>query len=63
MYKELFSTDKVGVVIDTNEWLTGISYSRRVPVSDISERRGDLLEIGFLCFIIYVAIERKGRKS
>ena len=59
MYKELLSTDKVGIVVDTSRWMLGINYCRHIIDSNTCGRVGNLLEVGFLCFIIYVAIERK----
>ena len=57
MYKELLSTDRVGLVINTEQWLTGVCLSRHLL--DYSGRRGDLLEIGFLCLTLYIAIKRR----
>lgn len=51
MYKELFSTDKIGFVLNTNEWLIGIDLSR-----NLDGDKDSLLTIGFLCFNLYIAI-------
>lgn len=57
MYKKLFSTDKIGFVLNTNEWLIGIDLSR-----NLGEDKGSLLTIGFLCFNLYIAIQG-GKKN
>lgn len=63
MTKEILNTKWVGAVVNTNEWMIGVGYFRDFPISDTPGHNGDLLEIRFLCFTIYVTIERKGRKS
>lgn len=50
MYKELISTDRVGLVIDTNEWLLGIDL-----IFD-KDDTGYLLQFGFLCLHLFIAI-------
>lgn len=52
MYKELFSTQRAGLIIDTNDWLIGISVVRNLRDSGDG---GTLLEIGFLCLRLLVA--------
>ena len=51
MYKKLFSTNRIGFVLDTREWLIGISLS-----CNLGEDKGSLLTIGFLCFQLHIAI-------
>jgi len=51
MYKELFSTDRIGFVLDTDEWLIGINFSRNLDGDGFS-----LISIGFFCFHLYIAL-------
>ena len=51
MYKIIFSTNRIGFVLDTREWLIGIDLSR-----NLDGDKGSLLTIGFLCFNLYIAI-------
>lgn len=54
MRKTLVSTNKVEVAMDTEEWVLGIRFTRNIPVNHFLT--GGLFEVGFLCFIIYIAI-------
>ena len=55
MYKKLFSTNRIGFVLNTNEWLLGIDFY-------LSKNKDSLLlSIGFLCFHLHIVIER-GKK-
>lgn len=57
MYKKLFSTNRIGFVLDTSEWLIGIYLSR-----NLGRDKGSLLTIGFLCFNLYIAIQGGKKK-
>ena len=53
MYKELFSTDRVGVFIDLDEWGFGIELSRNLYNSYTNTNT--LLEFHLLCLHISIA--------
>ena len=56
MYKDLISTDTVGLTIDTDEWMLGITVIRRLG----ENRASILLQISFLCLHLFIAL-RDGR--
>lgn len=54
MYKELFSTNRVGIFLDLDEWGLGFDLSRNLENPYTSFET--LLEFHFLCLHINIAL-------
>ena len=56
MYKELFSTDRMGIFVDLDEWGLGFELSRNLE--GLYDNTGTLLSIHILCLHIDIALSR-----
>ena len=59
MYKELFSTDKIGVFIDLDEWGLGLELSRNRD--GLYDNTGTLLSIHFVCLHIDIWFDKNSQ--
>ena len=57
MYKELFSTDKMGIFVDLDEWGLGVELSRNLE--GLYDNTGTLLSVHILCLHIDIALCRR----
>jgi len=52
MYKELLSTNRVGLIIDTNEWSLGIELLFNLG----EDTNGCMIQVSLLCLHLIVAL-------
>ena len=56
MYKVLFSTDRIGIFIDLNEWGLGFELSRNLD--GLYNNTGTLLSIHIVCLHVAMVLRR-----
>lgn len=56
MYKELFSTDRMGIFVNLDEWGLGFELSRNLE--GLYDNTGTLLSVHILCLHIDIALSR-----